>query len=72
MTLNIGAVYRRLGYLMELYKIGDQIHWNYLKTKLTNTYQLFDPDLSRAGHHIAKWRLRLNISEDELITIRGT
>lgn len=70
--LNIGAVYRRLGYLMELYQIGDQIHRDYLKTKLTNTYQLFDPDLSREGHHIIKWRLRLNISEDELVAIRGT
>lgn len=70
--LNIGAVYRRLGYLMDLYQIGDQIHRDYLKTKLTNTYQLFDPDLSREGHHIMKWRLRLNISEDELVAIRGT
>ena len=70
--LDIGAVYRRLGYLMDLYQIGDQIYRDYLKTKLTNTYQLFDPDLSREGHHIMKWRLRLNISEDELVAIRGT
>lgn len=72
MKLNIGAVNRRLGYLMELYKIGDRIHWDYLKTKLTNTYQLFDPDLPREGHHTIQWRLLLNISEAELRAIRGT
>jgi predicted transcriptional regulator of viral defense system len=70
--LDIGAVNRRLGYLMELYNIGLPIHWNYLKTTLTPTYQLLDPNLPAEGHHIAKWRLRLNISEEELIAIRGT
>jgi len=72
MRLNVGAVFRRLGYLMELYEIGDQTHLDCLRTKLTSTYQLFDPDLSREGHHTIKWRLRLNISEDELSAIRGT
>ena len=70
--LDVGAVYRRLGFLMELYQIGDRIYWEFLQTKLTRTYQLLDPDLPQEGHHIAKWRLRLNISEDELIAIRGT
>lgn len=70
--LNIGAVIRRLGYLMELYNIGSRIYWEFLQTKLTPTYQLLDPELSAEGPHIAKWRLRLNIPQEELLAIRGT
>jgi predicted transcriptional regulator of viral defense system len=70
--LDVGAVIRRLGYLMELYQIGSRIHWDFLQTKLTSTYQLLDPELPAEGHHIAKWRLRLNIPQEELLAIRGT
>ena len=72
MQLNIGAVNRRLGYLMELYNIGSRIHLSLLQTTLTPTYQLLDPELPAEGHHIAKWRLRLNITEEELLALRGT
>lgn len=70
--LDVGAVNRRLGYLMELYNIGSRIHWEFLRTTLTSTYQLLDPALPAEGRHIAKWRLRLNIPEEELIALRGT
>jgi predicted transcriptional regulator of viral defense system len=70
--LDVGAVIRRLGYLMELYQIGSRIHWEFLQTKLTSTYQLLDPELLAEGPHIARWRLRLNIPQEELLAIRGT
>ena len=70
--LGVGAVNRRLGYLMELYNIGSRIHWEFLQTTLTPTYQLLDPELPAEGHHIAKWRIRLNIPHEELLAIRGT
>jgi predicted transcriptional regulator of viral defense system len=70
--LDVGAVIRRLGYLMELYQIGSQIHWDFLKTKLTATYQVLDPELPANGPFLAKWRLNLNIPEEELLIIRGT
>ncbi len=70
--LDVGAVTRRLGYLMELYQIGLRIHWDFLRTTLTSTYQLLDPELPAEGHHIARWRLKLNISQEELLAIRGT
>lgn len=70
--LDVGAVNRRLGYLMELYNIGYRIHWEFLRTTLTSGYQLLDPELSAEGHHIAKWRLRLNIPQEELLIIGGT
>lgn len=70
--LDVGAVIRRLGYLMELYQIGSRVHWELLRTMVTSTYQLLDPELSAEGHHIAKWRLKLNVSQEELLAIRGT
>jgi predicted transcriptional regulator of viral defense system len=70
--LGVGVVIRRLGYLMELYQIGSRIHWDYMRTTLTPTYQLLDPDLPSEGRHIAKWRLKLNIPQEELLAIRGT
>jgi len=70
--LDVGVVNKRLGYLMELYNIGSRIHWDFLQTTLTSTYQLLDPELPAEGHHIAKWRLRLNIPPEELLAIRRT
>lgn len=72
LLLDVGAVNRRLGYLMELYQIGSPIHWKFLQTTLTSTYQLLDPELPAEGRHIAKWRLRLNIPQEELLALRGT
>ena len=70
--LNVGVVIRRLGYLMELYQIGQPSQWEFLQTKLTATYLLLDPDLPNEGQHIVKWRLKLNIPQEELLAIRGT
>jgi len=70
--LNVGVVIRRLGYLMELYEIGNPTQWQFLQSKLTKTYHLLDPDLADEGKYIVKWRLRLNIPQEELIAIRGT
>ncbi len=71
LRLDIGAVIRRLGYIMELYQIGTSSEWDILLEKLTATYHLLDPHLPPEGHHVARWRLRLNVSEDELRALRS-
>jgi predicted transcriptional regulator of viral defense system len=70
--LNVGVVIRRLGYLMEIYQIGEPSQWEFLRSKITSTYLLLDPELPADGRHIAKWRLKLNIPEAELLAIGGT
>ena len=70
--LNVGVVVRRLGYLMELYHIGQPEQWALLQARLTATYHLLDPELPSEGSHMVKWRLKLNIPQDELLAIRGT
>lgn len=70
--LNVGAVRRRLGYLLELFGIATATELRSLQDTLTATYVPLDPSLPSEGTHIAKWRLQLNVSREELLVIRST
>ena len=70
--LNIGAVIRRLGYLLELYALGTEETTKSLSTRLTNTYVPLDPVLPSQGKHLHRWRLRLNVEPEELLSIFRT
>lgn len=70
--LNIGAITRRLGYLLELYELADATTLDALRHSLTATYQRLDPVLPASGPHVARWRLQLNISPEELRAVRST
>ena len=70
--INIGSVIRRLGFLLELYKIGNPEEWEILRSHLTETYVRLDPLLSSEGKFLRKWRLQLNVSPEELLSIVGT
>ena len=72
LRLDLGAVIRRLGFLMELFNVNIQSELDRLRLKLTTTYSSLDPDLPSEGKFNAKWRLRLNITEDELQSIVRT
>lgn len=72
LLLDIGAVIRRLGFLLETYNIGTMNQIQALQNKLTNTYHLLDPTLPAEGKHLKRWRLRLNITEEELQAITKT
>jgi len=70
--LGVGSIYRRLGYLLDLFGIGTHAELQSLRTALTATYVPLDPSLPSEGSHAAKWRLQLNISADELLSVRST
>ena len=72
LRLRVGAVTRRLGYLLELYKIAPEHELARLRQSLTSTYQPLDPILPREGPHVARWRLQVNISPEELEGVRAT
>jgi predicted transcriptional regulator of viral defense system len=72
LMLNIGAVYRRLGYLLELFETEETDQLELLRKKLTATYALLDPMLPAEGKFIASWRLRLNVSPEEIKAIIRT
>jgi predicted transcriptional regulator of viral defense system len=70
--LRVGAVCRRLGYLLELYAIGSVNGLRRLRQSLTATYAPLDPLLPREGPHLKRWRLQLNITPQELEAVRST
>ncbi len=72
LKLGIGAVIRRLGYLLELYQVGASMEIERLRKALTATYLPLDPTLPKEGAHLARWRLQLNIAPQELETIAAT
>jgi predicted transcriptional regulator of viral defense system len=72
LRLGVGAVVRRLGYLMEAYGIGTPEELARLRESLTSTYNLLDPILPPEGKFLARWRLRLNVSPEEIHAVVRT
>lgn len=72
LMLDIGAVYRRLGYLLELFETKEEDQLELLRKKLTASYVLLDSLLPAEGNFIARWRLRLNVSPEEIKAIIRT
>ena len=68
--LGNGAVVRRLGYLLEHYGLADAMMLEPLRSLLTPTYQRLDPLLPPDGRFLSRWRIRLNITPEELDTVR--
>ena len=72
LMVDIGAIYRRLGYLLELFETEETEQLELLRKKLTAAYVLLDPMLPAEGKFIARWRLRLNVSPEGIKTIIRT
>jgi predicted transcriptional regulator of viral defense system len=72
LRLGIGAVIRRLGYLLELYKLAPENELVRLRSELTETYLLLDPMLPKEGTHLRRWRIQLNVTPQELEAVRTT
>jgi predicted transcriptional regulator of viral defense system len=68
--LDVGAVLRRLGYLLERNGMADETTLRPLRNKLSATYQRLDPVLPQEGSFLSRWRLRLNVSPEELDAVR--
>ena len=72
LRLRNGAVVRRLGYLLDLYQIAAPAELDRLRRSLTATYAVLDPMLPAEGTYVSRWRLRVNVSPDELEAVRRT
>ncbi len=67
-----GAVIRRLGYLLELYRVAPERELARLRDALTETYAPLDPMLPGEGTHLRRWRLQLNVTPQELESVRAS
>lgn len=72
LRLRVGSVVKRLGYLLELYRLAPQAELRRLRSALTATYSLLDPNMPKEGTYTVRWRLRLNVTPEELEAIRST
>ena len=72
LRLGSAAVIRRLGYLLELYRIAVPEQLDRLRCSLSSTYSILDPTLPDEGAYVSGWRLRVNLSPDELDAVRRT
>lgn len=70
--LSSGALRRRLGFLLELYRMASPAQLERLRSKLTSTYDRLDPTLPKSGSFHSRWRLQLNVGIDELQAIPHT
>ena len=72
LKMDTGAVVRRLGYLLEVYEMAGPDDIGILQQNLTETYVRFDPLLPAEGKFLRRWRLQLNVSVEELLSVIRT
>ncbi|WP_150112105.1 type IV toxin-antitoxin system AbiEi family antitoxin domain-containing protein [Desulfonatronovibrio hydrogenovorans] len=70
--VDVGAVIRRLGFLLEIFQMASDSHISNLQQHLSKSYVLLDPVLPHEGKYLARWRLRLNMEPDELLALVRT
>ena len=64
--IRVGAVVRRLGFLLETYEMARDPDLARLRRGLTATYVRLDPVLPAEGKRLRRWRLQLNVDPEEL------
>ena len=72
LRLDVAAVIRRLGFLLETFEVDVPRELERLRERLTATYAILDPLLPDEGKYMARWRLRLNIDPDEIVSLVRT
>ena len=72
LRLDVGAVIRRLGFLLELFEVDVPGEIERLHERLTSSYAVLDPLLPVEGKYFARWRLRLNVGPEEIKSVVRT
>jgi predicted transcriptional regulator of viral defense system len=72
LRLGVGAVIRRLGFLLEAFDVDAPRAVSRLHEQLTASYAVLDPMMPDEGKYLARWRLRLNVEPEELESVVRT
>jgi predicted transcriptional regulator of viral defense system len=72
LRLDVGAVVRRLGFLLDTFEAAAPDEIDRLRARLTASYAILDPLMPVEGPYQARWRLRVNVEPDELHAIVRT
>ncbi len=70
--IGVGAVLRRLGFLLETYQMANAEELERIRSELTASYVRLDPVLPVEGKRLKRWRLQLNVNPDELLALGGS
>ena len=64
------AATKRIGFLVDLYEKPSMDKFiDFAKAQINDKYNLFDPQGTEKGEFIVSWKLRLNISQDDLLNL---
>lgn len=66
LRLGVGAVVRRLGFLLETFEVDAPTEIERLRAELTATYAALDPLMPAEGPWHSRWRVRVNVEPEEL------
>ena len=72
LRLGVGAVVRRLGFLLETFEVDAPAEIERLRAALTATYAPLDPLMPAEGPWHARWRVRVNVEPEELRALART
>lgn len=72
LRLGVGAVVRRLGFLLETFEVDAPAEIERLRAELTATYAPLDPLMPAEGPWHSRWRLRVNVAPEELLALVRT
>jgi predicted transcriptional regulator of viral defense system len=70
--LGVGAVVRRLGFLLETLDVDAPAEIERLRSGLTATYAPLDPSMPAEGPWHSRWRVRVNVEPGELRAVART
>lgn len=64
------AIFKRLGYILETYQIGDRVIEK-IQRRISGGYSLLDPTLPGEGRYTKRWNLLINTPSEDLKEWRG-
>jgi predicted transcriptional regulator of viral defense system len=67
----VGAVCKRLGFILECLEIGDSAVLRPLRERSIGAYVLLDPLLPPEGPYAGRWRVRVNFDPGEILSALG-
>lgn len=69
LKLGNNAVVKRLGFMLEQFEWCQKELLEVLHLHVQNDYVLLDPTFSDEGKYLSRWKLRINIEPDEILTL---
>jgi len=69
-AVNNIAVIKRLGFLIELFEKENMTTFiRFAQKKLNEKYNLLDPQEDDSGHFNSRWRLRINVPKEDILSM---